>query len=52
MCKKCKKADLGFLSEKFPDRTHMCLIYSKEDERANVIATFLAESGKNSVFCI
>ena len=33
--------NLGFTNEGFPPGTHMCLIYSNEDERRNVISQFL-----------
>ncbi|PLX03644.1 MAG: hypothetical protein C0594_10150 [Marinilabiliales bacterium] len=41
MCKKCKNIEFGFTSEKFPAGTHMCLIYSNEEERAAVVSKFI-----------
>ena len=37
-------ADMGFTKKSFPAGTHMCLIYSHDDERRNVIGRFI-ESG-------
>jgi len=36
--------NMGFTDERFPSGTHMCLIYSNENERRKVIGKFL-ESG-------
>jgi len=36
-----QKVDFGFCEEKFPAGTHMCLIFSNEEERARVIAGYL-----------
>jgi hypothetical protein len=36
--------DLGFTRETFPAGTHMCLIYSSDEERGEIIARYL-ESG-------
>lgn len=41
MCKECRKVDLGFTSEKYPQGTHICLIYNDEQERKKVISKFL-----------
>ena len=41
MCGEQVKVDLGFTNERFPPGTHMCLIYSKEEERRDTIARFL-----------
>ncbi|MFC1747196.1 MEDS domain-containing protein [Pseudomonadota bacterium] len=40
MCDK-HNIDVGFSQERFPAGTHMCLIYSNEDERRDVIAKYL-----------
>jgi len=41
MCTSTNNIDLGFTDESFPSGTHMCLIYSNEEERIDVIARFL-----------
>jgi len=33
--------NLGFTHESFPAGTHMCLIYSREEERARIIAQYI-----------
>ena len=35
------KVDMGFVNEKFPVATHMCLIYNSEEERKNVITKYI-----------
>jgi hypothetical protein len=39
-----KMVDLGFAREMFPAGTHMCLIYSSDEERGEIVARYL-ESG-------
>ncbi|ATX81825.1 MEDS: MEthanogen/methylotroph, DcmR Sensory domain [Mariprofundus ferrinatatus] len=41
MCSSELKVNLGFTSERFPPGTHMCLIYSNEEERRETISKFL-----------
>ncbi|ATX79568.1 MEDS: MEthanogen/methylotroph, DcmR Sensory domain [Mariprofundus aestuarium] len=41
MCGEQLKVNLGFTSEGFPAGTHMCLIYSSEEERREVVSQFL-----------
>jgi len=38
------EVDLGFVPQRFPQGTHMCLIFKDEDERRRLIARYL-ESG-------
>ena len=47
MCADHAKMDLGFTYENYPPGTHMCLIYSSEEERTKIISRFL-ESGLKS----
>lgn len=46
MCKEHPKVNMGFTDEKFPAGTHMCLIYSDEEERKKIISKYL--EGGNS----
>jgi hypothetical protein len=39
--------DMGFTTEQFPAGTHMCLIYSSEEERKNVISKFIGAGISN-----
>jgi hypothetical protein len=39
--------DMGFTSEQFPEGTHMCLIYSNEEDRRNVISKFIGAGISN-----
>ncbi len=41
MCSTAKDVFMGFTQERFPAGTHMCLIYSDEDERRKIISKFL-----------
>ncbi|MDH5474297.1 MAG: MEDS domain-containing protein [Cyclobacteriaceae bacterium] len=41
MCKERCEINLGFTSEKFKEGTHMCFIYSDEEERKSVITKFI-----------
>lgn len=45
--KEFKNVNFGFTSEKFPEGTHMCFIYNKEDERASIISKFLGAGMKS-----
>ena len=47
MCKNQITVNMGFTEEQFPAGTHMCLIYSKEEERKKIISKFL-EGGISS----
>lgn len=41
-----KYVEMGFTAEPFPEGTHMCLIYSNEEERRNVITSFVEKGLK------
>lgn len=41
MCNACKSVYLGFTKEQVPVGTHMCLIYSSEEEREAALNNFL-----------
>lgn len=41
MCKNQSTVNMGFVDEKFPAGTHMCLIYSNEEERKKIISKYL-----------
>ena len=41
MCSNHSIMDMGFTTEQFPAGTHMCLIYSNEEERIEVISKFI-----------
>ena len=45
MCSELK-VDLGFTREEFPPGTHMCLLYSSEEERREIISKFLTSGLK------
>jgi len=47
MCKNQISVNMGFTNEQFPAGTHMCLIYSNEDERKKIISKFI-EAGNSS----
>lgn len=47
MCANHGNIDLGFTRENYPAGTHMCLIYSSEEERTKIITLFV-ESGLKS----
>jgi hypothetical protein len=47
MCMSDHKINLGFTEEVFPAGTHMCLIYTSEEERNHVISKFI-DSGLKS----
>ncbi len=38
MCKNQTSVKMGFTDEQFPAGTHMCFIYSKEEERKKIIS--------------
>lgn len=38
-----KEVDMGFTRELFPEGTHMCLIYSDDEQRKDIIGRFLAK---------
>lgn len=42
MCRECVEIDMGFTTERFSPGTHMCMVYSDEQERKEVIANFIA----------
>lgn len=46
MCKNQTTVKMGFTDEQFPAGTHMCLIYSNEEERKKIISKYL--DGGNS----
>jgi len=53
MCSNHKNVEMGFTYEKFPEGTHMCLIYSSENERSKIISKFLKsglESGEKVAY--
>lgn len=53
MCKNHELANMGFTDEKFPEGTHMCLIYSDEDERKKIISKFIdagISTGEKAVY--
>ncbi len=41
MCESHREVRMGFTEERFPEGTHMCLIYSDEAERRSTISKFL-----------
>ncbi|MDA3904932.1 MAG: MEDS domain-containing protein [Bacteroidales bacterium] len=41
MCKDKIMVNMGFTDEKFPAGTHMCLIFSDEEERKKIISKYL-----------
>ena len=41
MCQNHKLVNMGFTNEKFPEGTHMCLIYNKEEERQKIISKYI-----------
>jgi len=47
MCKNQNSVDMGFTDEQFRAGTHMCLIYSEEEERKKIISKFL-DAGNSS----
>ena len=47
MCKDQLSVNMGFTDKQFPAGTHMCLIYSNEEERKKIISKFL-EGGNSS----
>ena len=53
MCNVCKEVYLGFTSEKVPMGTHMCLIYTTEEERKTALNDFLLSGlqGKERMAC-
>jgi hypothetical protein len=48
MCEQRKNIEFGFTSEEFPEGTHMCLIYSNEEERAYIVSKFLEAGMKGN----
>ena len=46
MCKNQPTVKMGFTDEQFPAGTHMCLIYSNEEEHKKIISKYL--DGGNS----
>ena len=47
MCKNQSTVNMGFTDEKFQAGTHMCLIFSDEEERKEIISKFM-EGGNSS----
>lgn len=41
MCDGCKKVSLGFTEENVPEGTHMCLVFTDDQERVNSLLKFL-----------
>lgn len=41
MCSNHAKVDVDFTSGNYPPGTHMCLVYSSEEERSKIIARFM-----------
>jgi hypothetical protein len=38
-----KEVDMGFTKDRFPEGTHMCLIYDDDEQRKKIIGQFLAK---------
>lgn len=48
MCTNHTETDLGFTGKKFPHGTHMCYIYSDDNEREEIISKFIAAGLKGN----
>ncbi|MCZ7400964.1 MAG: MEDS domain-containing protein [Candidatus Methanoperedens sp.] len=38
-----KEIDMGFTKDRFPEGTHLCLIYDDDEQRKKIIGQFLAK---------